>query len=109
MSDQPNLSQIMDMAQQVQKSMQEMQQNLTRREVTGVAGTGDIKMEVVVSGETEILKVIIGDAAYDEGKEVLAELFTAAANNAIHKVKELTKNAMLEIYKKTGMPFEGDK
>jgi DNA-binding YbaB/EbfC family protein len=98
----PDLQRLMAMAQKMQESMQNMQKGLGDKKITGSAGTGDIKVEVVMNGETYVEKVVYGVEAYNEGREILADLTVAAFNNAIDKVKALTKDALMDIYNKYG-------
>ncbi len=106
MSDKPSFNQIMQMAQQMQKNIQTMQQELTQRKVVGVAGTGDIKVEVTMNGEHIIKGIQATDGAWNEGKEILFDLIAAAANDASQKVKHMMKTAMSDLYKQAGMPFD---
>ena len=106
MSDKPSFNQIMQMAQQMQKNIQQMQQDLSQRRVVGVAGTGDIKVEVTMDGEHIIKGITATDGAWKEGKEITLDLIAAAANDASKKVKLMMKDAMSELYKQAGTPFD---
>lgn len=76
------------MSKDLQDGMEKMQEELATREIEGVAGGGALK--VVVNGNQEIMKVEIRPDAVDpDDVEMLADLFRAAANQAIEKSKEL--------------------
>lgn len=106
MSDKPSFNQIMQMAQQMQKNIQNMQHDLEQRKVVGAAGAGDIKIEVTMNGEHVIKNINATDGAWNEGKEIFLDLVAAATNDASQKVKSMMKTAMSDLYKQAGMPFD---
>jgi DNA-binding YbaB/EbfC family protein len=81
-----NLSQMLKQAEQMQERMAEVQEQLGRVEITGVAGGGMV--EVTLSGKGEMRGVRIERALVDpEEKEVLEDLIVAAHNDAKSKVE----------------------
>ena len=102
MADKPDLSELMEMAQKMQKGMQNIQDELISREFSGKAAD---QVEVVLNGQYDCVRVNISDEAIAEDKEVLQDLLAAAFNGASKKVKSASKNAMLDVYKKTGAPL----
>lgn len=104
--DKPNFSQLMNMAQDMQKQLQDMQKTLVNKKVTGKAGGAGVEVEVTMNGQQIVEKVHISDGALKEDKGILEDLVTAATNNAIDKIKVMTKDEMVKIYKQTGMPME---
>ena len=110
MADKPNLTELMDMAQKMQKGMQDIQESLVNKELTGEAGAGMVK--VVLNGQYDCKNVNITDNALQEDKGVLQDLIVAAFNAASEKVKATSKDAMMDVYRKTGAPLgegeEGD-
>ncbi len=81
-----NLSQMLKQAEAMQTRMAEVQEQLGRVEITGVAGAGMV--EVTLSGTGEMRGVRIERALVDpEEKEVLEDLIVAAHNDAKVKVE----------------------
>jgi len=81
-----NLSQMLKQAEQMQARMAEVQEQLGRVELTGVAGGGMV--EVTLSGKGEMRGVRIERSLVDpEEKEVLEDLIVAAHNDAKSKVE----------------------
>jgi DNA-binding YbaB/EbfC family protein len=99
----PDLKQMMELAEQVQKNIQDMQKSMANRVVTAVAGTGEITVEVEMNCESQVLKVTISEIAAKEGPDVLGDLIAAAVNKAIKKVKETIQNALSDIYQRSGI------
>ena len=80
-----NLGQMMKQAQAMQAKMQEMQEELARTEVTGVAGGGMVSATLTGKGEMRHLK--IDPKLVDPAEvEVLEDLIVAAINDAKSKV-----------------------
>ncbi len=81
-----NLSQMLKQAEAMQERMAEVQEQLGRVEITGIAGGGMV--EVTLSGKGEMRGVRIERALVDpEEKEVLEDLIVAAHNDAKVKVE----------------------
>ncbi len=84
-----DLGNIMKQAQEVQESMQKMQQELANAEVCGESGAGLVK--VVMTGRHDVKKVEIDDSLLSEDKTVLEDLIAAAVNDAVRRVEANTK------------------
>ncbi len=81
-----NLSPMVKQAEAMQTRMAEVQEQLGRVEITGVAGGGLV--EVTLSGKGEMRGVRIERSLMDaEEKEVLEDLIVAAHNDARVKVE----------------------
>ncbi len=79
------------LSKDLQSGMEGMQEELAQVEVEGVAGGGVLR--IVVNGNQEILKVEIKPEAVDpDDVEMLADLFRAAANQALEKSKEIQQD-----------------
>lgn len=104
MSDKPDLKQMMELAQQVQKSIQDMQKSMANKEVTAVAGTGDITVEVVMNCESQVKKVKISEGALKEGPEILEGLLISAFNSGVNKAKSDIQKELAAIYRSSGIP-----
>ena len=107
MADKPNLEQLMEMAKQMQKGMEDIQSAMANKEIVGEAGAGMVT--VILNGQYDCKRVEISDSAVKEDKAVLQDLLAAAFNAASEKVKTASKDAMLDVYKQSGSPFgEGE-
>ncbi len=89
---------IMKQAQQMQRRMAELQEDLEKRQVEASSGGGMVT--AVVSGKQQLLELKIDPTAVDpEDVEMLQDLVTAAVNEAI---KQSQKMASEEMSKLTG-------
>ncbi len=81
-----NMNNLMKQAQRMQKQMEESQKELEVKEYTAAAGGGAV--EVTVSGKREITKVKLSEEVVDpDDIEMLEDLVTAAANEALRKAE----------------------
>ena len=85
------LGNLMKQAQDMQKNMQEAQEEIALMEVTGESGGGMVK--VVMTGKHELVKVDI-DASLMDDKEMLEDLVAAAVNSAARNVDDVSKEKM---------------
>ena len=90
------LQQLQMKAMKMQKEMEEAQAALEEETVTATAGGGVV--EITVSGKKEITAVKIDKEAVDpDDVEMLEELIMAAANEALRKIDELSKERMDQV------------
>ncbi len=87
-----DLNALMQQAQQLQSQMQYMQKGLEGRTVEGDAGAGLVKVEC--TGAQRVTKVEIDPAAFEEDREMLQDLVTAAVNSALDKARALAQEEM---------------
>ncbi|GAB6070849.1 YbaB/EbfC family nucleoid-associated protein [Thiomicrorhabdus hydrogeniphila] len=85
------LGNLMKQAQEMQKNMQEAQDEIAKLQIDGEAGGGMVK--VSMTGKHELVKVEIDDSLMDD-KEMLEDLVAAAVNSAARKVEEVTQERM---------------
>ena len=87
---------LMQQAQQMQQKMASLQDTLKGKTATGSAGGGMVT--VTANGQSEIIAVNIEQniISVDE-KEMLQDLVTAATNDALRKVKEISKEEMSKL------------
>jgi nucleoid-associated protein EbfC len=91
-----NVEKLMAEAQKMQAKMQEAQKNLENLTVSGKAGGGLV--EVVMRGDHQVIKTILAKDIFDEcDAEMLADLMTAAFNDAVGKVKKETERRIKEL------------
>tara|TARA_B100000686_G_scaffold320606_1_gene372445 strand:- start:99 stop:416 length:318 start_codon:yes stop_codon:yes gene_type:complete len=81
-------------AQEMQKKMAEVQEELKNTIVDGEAGSGLVK--VTVNGKKDLLSVNIDESIFKEDKEMLEDLILVAVKNAMvnadKKAESMMKN-----------------
>jgi len=88
-----DINKLMKQAQSMQKKMQEMQEEIARKEFVGKSGGGLVS--VIMSGSGEMKKTLIDPSLLQvEEKEMLEDLIVAAHNDAKTKADEESKNTM---------------
>lgn len=93
-----NLAGLMKQAQQMQSKMQEMQEQLTRLELTGEAGAGLVR--VTLNGKGELRSLTIDPKIVDPADtEMLQDLIVAAHRAARDKIEAASQ---AEMQKMTG-------
>jgi len=102
----PNLTELMKKAQEMQKKMQWIQHELTSTEINGEAAGGIVA--VVMNGRHEVKKVVISDEAWKEGKQIVSDLIAAATNDAVRKVEQVSQEKMMKLTKDLGLPTSTD-
>ena len=87
---------IMKQAQQMQRKMAEMQQELEEKHVEASSGGGMVT--ATVNGKQEIVGLKIDPTAVDpEDVEMLQDLVTAAVNEAIKQSQKMAQDEMAKI------------
>jgi nucleoid-associated protein EbfC len=90
---QPDLSQLLQQAQQLQQQVAAAHEELARAEVTGTAGGGLVSATMTGSGE--LTAVTIAPAAVDpDDLETLQDLVVAAVRDAKRAADELAATRM---------------
>ena len=90
------LNAMLKQAQQLQKKMEQLQDELLEKRVEGSAGGGMVT--VVVNGKGEMVDVKIDPEAVDPGDvEILEDLIVAAVNQAREKAQQLAQEEMHKI------------
>ena len=93
-----NMNNLMKQYQKMQKKLEETQEELAKKEYTGQAGGGAVK--IVSSGEKKVLKVSLNKDAVDpEDVETLEEMIALAVNQAL---TEIEKDSSQEMGRLTG-------
>jgi nucleoid-associated protein EbfC len=96
------LGKMMKQVQEMQASMQKMQEQLAGMEVTGQSGGGMVS--VVMNGRHEACRVSVDPALLSEDKEMLEDLVAAAINDAVRKVEEASKDKLAGMAAGLGLP-----
>ena len=82
--------------QAMQAEMEQVQAELAEKEITTTSGGGAV--EVTVNGNKEITKLTIDKAVVDpDDVEMLQDLVTAAVNEAIRQMEELSEAEMNKV------------
>ncbi len=85
---------IMKQAQEMQKKLEDAQKKLIGKELQGISGGGKVSVTfmVVKIGQYKVKKVHIDEELKNEEMEVIADLITAASNDALKKLEEELSN-----------------
>lgn len=98
-----NMNQIMKQAQEMQKKMQMMQEELEKKEFEGKSGGGVVT--VIINGKGALLKVNIDPKMINqEEKEILEDLIVAAFNEAKQKADQSSESTMSGMLGGMGLP-----
>lgn len=88
-----NMKDMMRQAQIMQRKMSEMQEEMKTKQVEGQAGGGMVV--VTATGGQEIISVKLDPTVVEGGDiEMLEDLITAAANDAVTKAKAMMESEM---------------
>lgn len=97
-----DLNDLMKKAAEMQEKMQQAQEELANKEVTGEAGAGLVT--VVMNGRHDVRRVSIDSAVMSEDKEMLEDLLAAAVNDAVRKIEANNKDQLGGMFSGMGMP-----
>jgi DNA-binding YbaB/EbfC family protein len=91
-----NMNNLMKQAQQMQKRMLDIQEELATRTVEATVGGGMVT--VVVNGQQELMSLTISPEVVDpDDIEMLEDLIVAAVNEARHQAQELMTQEMSKL------------
>ena len=90
-----NINQLLAQAQRLQKNVNEAQEKIKDKEVTGIAGSGAVEVVLMVSGKLKSL-VIDKKIIDPEDKEILEDLIITAFNDAKAKADAIYEKTMKE-------------
>lgn len=94
---------MMRQAQQFQKKMKKVQDELAEKEVEASSGGGMVKC--VANGKQEIVSITIEPEVVDpEDVEMLQDLVVAAVSEALHKSQEMMSSEMGKLTAGMGLP-----
>ena len=84
------------MAQQMQAEMARVQEEIAALSLEGSAGGGAVT--AVVNGSGEVVSIAIDKEVVDpDDVEMLQDLITAAVNDGVHKIKEVSAQKMSRV------------
>lgn len=87
-----NMGQMLKQAQEMQKKIQDVQDQLEDLVIDAESGGGMVKVKV--NGKQEVLELNISEDAMEEEKELLEDLIISAVNQALTKSQEETQSRM---------------
>lgn len=91
-----NMGNLAKLAQQMQADMARVQAELETTEVEGTAGGGAVR--IVVTGKLDVVSVTIDPEVAEGGDvEILQDLITAAANDALRGARDLAERKMAAV------------
>jgi DNA-binding YbaB/EbfC family protein len=99
----PDITKILKQARKLQSQMQEIQEELARKEVEASSGGGMVTAKV--NGKKELISLKIDPEVAGEDPEMLEDLIVAAVNEALRRVDEITKEEMGKLT--GGLPLPG--
>ena len=85
-----NINSLMAQAAKMQQNLQRLQSELANVEVTGEAGSGAVKMTC----KYVCKQIQIDPSLYDEDRDMIEDLVTAAVNAALKEVERTTQDRM---------------
>ena len=83
---------MMKKAQQMQKEMARIQEEIEELEVEGQSGGGVVK--AIVSGKKQLISIDIAPDAVKEDKDILEDLIISAINKALDSIDKISKDKM---------------
>ena len=87
-----NMSKMLKQAQEMQKEIENVQNELDVLQITSESGGGLVK--VTINGKMELLELNLQDEVLSEDKEIIEDLIISAINNAITKAQDESQNRM---------------
>ena len=87
-----NMSKLLKQAQDVQKQIEQVQNQLSDMIIESEAGGGMVKVKV--NGKQEVLELSIDRSTLEEDKEVIEDLIVSALNKALSKAQSDSQEKM---------------
>ena len=99
-----NFQDMLSKAKDMQTKMREVQYQIKKIEVEGIAG-GDL-VKIILSGDYEIKSINISEAAKKENQEIINDLIIAAYNNAKQNLKKKSAEELAKVTGGLNLPFD---
>lgn len=96
------LANVMKQAQQMQNTLQKVQEEVGATEVTGQAGGGMVV--ITMTGRHEARRIQIESSLLNEDREMLEDLIAAAFNDAVRKADQLMSDRVAAVTSGMGLP-----
>lgn len=101
---QPDWTELMKKAQEVQARMQELQADLARRTIEGSAGGGMVT--AVATGELRIREIRIEPSLFEgDDRQMLQDLVAAAVNTALANAQKMVQEEMQRVASQNPIAF----
>lgn len=88
-----NMQQLMKQAQQMQRKLQEAQQEIAETEVTGSAAGGMVEV-TMMADKTPVSVTIKPEAVDPDDVEMLEDMILSALNDAVEQADKISKDLM---------------
>jgi len=91
-----DINQVMQQAQQFQKRMADVQEEMARRQMTSTVGGGMVT--VTVNGKNELLAITIeSEVINPDDPNMLQDLIVSGVNDAMRKAREAMQEEMRKL------------
>ena len=87
-----NMAKMLKQAQEVQKQIENVQNELEDLTIEGESGGGMVK--ATVNGKMELLDLSLQRDIFEEEKDIIEDLIISAVNNAMTNAQEESQNRM---------------
>jgi len=87
-----NMANMLKQAQDVQKKIENVQNELEDMLIEAESGGGMVK--VVVNGKMEMLELVLDNGILSEDKDMIEDLIISAVNKALTKAQDESQNRM---------------
>ena len=87
-----NMAKMLKQAQEVQKQIENVQNELEDLTIEGESGGGMVK--ATVNGKMELLDLSLQRGILNEEKDIIEDLIISAVNNAMTKAHEVSQDRM---------------
>jgi len=96
------LKNMMQQVQIAQEKFKQMQQDVSKIEITGQSGAGLVTVQM--NGAHNVKRVNIDDSLLTEEKSVLEDLIAAAINDAVRKLEKENQAKMANMASNLNLP-----
>jgi len=97
-----NFADMLSKAKDMQDKMREVQEQIKKIEVEGLAGGNLVK--VILTGDYELKSIIIDENAKKEKQEIINDLIIAAYNNAKENLKKKSSEELSKVTSELNLP-----
>lgn len=99
-----DFNEIINKGKELQGKFKSFQRDMAEEKIIGEASGGDVKVHV--NGNKTMEKIEVSDDLWGAEKDIVGQFICSAANDAMNKVDELTKEKAKELT--GGLPIPGD-
>ena len=99
-----NFADMLSKAKAMQDKMKEVQEQIKKIEVDGVAGGNLVR--VTLTGDYELKSIVVSDEAKKEDQSIINDLIMAAYNNAKENLKKKSAEELSKITGGLNLPLD---